>query len=205
MGSRERGQGALELALILPVLLILVILMVEAGFAMRNYLLVMAANREGVRFAARGRFSDETIAERILAAGGVVQTPGGAIPFLRTGEPNPNTGIIITHIPIQDDGSVSGSIVYITGTISLTDTRPIQASDSRVDLVSITDRNVSATVLINSQRESAGYERLDNEIIILEVFYAHNTLWRYDFAPIRTPWSMYTQSSMRVVTDSRQD
>ena len=204
MGRKERGQSLLELALILPFLLLLVIGTVEVGFAMRNYLLVMAANREGVRFAARGRFDDEVIAQRVLSAGGVVETENGPVPFLRTVGSDPNTGIIITHIPIRDDGTVSEITTYVTGTIFYTETRPIRASDSRVDLPAVVERSISITVSINNSREAEDYERLDNEIIILEVFYAHTPLWRYDFIPLGPRWVMYTQSSMRVVSDARQ-
>ncbi|HIE39005.1 MAG TPA: hypothetical protein EYH30_02230 [Anaerolineales bacterium] len=205
MGRKERGQSMLELALILPVLLVLILAVVEVGFAMRNYLLVMAANREGIRFAARGRFTDETIAQRIISAGGTIETADGSVTFLRTTGNAPNTGIIITHIPIQDDGTIpSGIIQYVTGTVSFSDTRPIQVSDSRVNMQVVADRHSDATVLINDIREANEYERLDNEVIVLEVFYAHDTLWNYDFIPLGDIYVMYTQSAMRVVSDARQ-
>jgi len=205
MRRKERGQGALELALILPVLLLLVLATVEVGFVMRDYLLVMAANREGVRFAARGRFTDSTIAHRIVSAGGIIQTADGPVPFLRTYGDAPNTGIIITHIPIQDDGTIpSGVSTYVTGTVCFSETRPIRAYDSRVDIAAITERNISQTLYINDLREASDYERLDNEVIVLEVFYAHDTLWEYEMVPLRSPWMMYTQSSMRVVSDARE-
>ena len=59
----ERGQGLLELAVILPVLLILLMGLVEIGYALRDYLVVVNACREGCRFAARGRFSDQDVGE----------------------------------------------------------------------------------------------------------------------------------------------
>jgi hypothetical protein len=43
----ERGQGMLELAVILPVLLILLMGLVEIGYALRDYLVVVNACREG--------------------------------------------------------------------------------------------------------------------------------------------------------------
>ncbi len=204
MGRKEKGQSMLELALILPILLLLVIATVEVGFAMRNYLVVMAANREGIRFAARGRYSDADIAGRVLVAGGVIETEDGTVPFLRATGNDPNVGIIITHIPMRHDGTVLGATFYVTGTVSYTDTRRIAPTDSRVNLQAVVDRNASVTVNINDLREANEYERLDNEIIILEVFYAHTPLWRYDFIPIGPRWVMYTQSTMRVVSDARQ-
>lgn len=205
MRRRERGQSIIEMMLILPILLILILAVVEVGFAMRNYLLVMAANREGVRFAARGRFTDETIAGRIVSSGGVIQASGGAVPFLRTAGDEPNTAIIITHIPIREDGTVLTPTVYVSGTLPITDgVRAATREDTRVDLITVADRNSAVTVQVNDLREQGNYERLDNEIIVLEVFYAHQTLWQYDFMPIHGPWVMYTQSAMRVVSDARQ-
>jgi len=197
---KERGQSLVELALILPILLLIVIAMVEVGYAMRNYLLVMSANREGVRFASRGRFTDDAIAQRVVTAGGVAQVAGEAVPFLRTVGDDTNTGIIITHLMVREDGTVTPTF-YVSGTIAAG--QPIASANSRVDLAAIATRNVSATIQINDMRQAAGYERLDSEIIILEVFYAHQTLWSYDIA-IQGPYVMYTQSSMRVVSDSRE-
>jgi len=204
MDRKQRGQSLVELALLLPVLLAIVILMVEVGFAMRNYLVVVGANREGVRFASRGRFDDETVAQQIVTSGGVLPGDGEPVSFLRTLGDDANTGIIITHLPIRDDGVLTPT-VYLSGTLStVTGARPIAAGDSRIDLAAIAQRNISATLQINQLRESAGYERLDSEMIVLEVFYTHETLWRYDFVPIQGPWPMYTQSSMRVVSDARE-
>jgi len=200
---KERGQSMVELALVLPLLVLLIIGLVEAGVAMRNYLVVMAANREGIRFAARGRFEDEVIAQRIISAGGLTDIQGSAVPFLRTTGTAPNTGIIITHFPILADGTVLTPTRYLTGTVCFTQTRPIQVSDSRV-VITATMWHVTTTTWINDLRQANDYEQLDNQIIFLEVFYAHNTLWASHLMP-GSPWMFYTHSSMRVVSDSRMD
>ena len=80
---RQRGQGLLELVVILPVLLILMVGVAEIGVGLRTYLLVINANREAARFAARGRYDDNRVAERVISAGGVVELGGTAVPFLR--------------------------------------------------------------------------------------------------------------------------
>jgi hypothetical protein len=200
MREKERGQSMLELALILPLLLILLVATVEAGFALRNYLLTMSANREGIRFAARGRFTDGAIAQRIVSSAGMVGTDR----FLRTTGPDPNTTIILTHIPIRADGTVPGiPDPYISGTLDL-------PAKSEVDTEAILERHIEASNTINDMRVEAGYERLDNEVVVLEVFYKHRSLWLYDFVGPLAPggdhpgeWVMYTQSTMRVVSDAR--
>ena len=48
---RERGQSLVELALILPVFLILTLAVVDFGMALRAYVTVTNAAREGARYA----------------------------------------------------------------------------------------------------------------------------------------------------------
>ena len=50
----ERGQSLAELALILPVLLILLFGVVEFGMVLKSYIQVTNATREGARYAALG-------------------------------------------------------------------------------------------------------------------------------------------------------
>jgi Flp pilus assembly protein TadG len=49
---RQKGQGLVELALVLPVILLLFMGIVELGFALNNYLAVIDAARTGSRYAA---------------------------------------------------------------------------------------------------------------------------------------------------------
>lgn len=202
MKPEERGQSVVELALLLPLLVLIAIGVVEVGYAMRNYMVVGTAAREGIRFAARGRFTDMDIARQAVTAGGMSNINEGT-PFLRTSGSDPNTGIIITHIPVRDDGTVISKTVYVTGTICLSDTRAIETNDSRVTIDTVVSRTVQTTINVNDLRESEGYERLDSEVVFLELFYCHDTLWASQYVPAG-PWPMYIRSSMRVVSDSRQ-
>ncbi|MDI6793202.1 MAG: TadE/TadG family type IV pilus assembly protein [bacterium] len=52
--SRERGQSMIELAIMLPLILLLMVGGIEVGFAFHNWHLVAEAARAGVRAAARG-------------------------------------------------------------------------------------------------------------------------------------------------------
>lgn len=51
MRTSERGQATVELALVLPVLLAVGVLLVEAALVVKDYVLVAHAAREGVRAA----------------------------------------------------------------------------------------------------------------------------------------------------------
>jgi len=63
----ERGQGLVEMALILPFLLVLVIGIVELGIALNRQLTVVNAAREGARFGATGATPSDIYAETLLA------------------------------------------------------------------------------------------------------------------------------------------
>lgn len=60
----EHGASAVEFAIILPVLLMLLFGIVEFGLAYRDYLAVTHAAREGARMAAVGEFSADEVAKR---------------------------------------------------------------------------------------------------------------------------------------------
>lgn len=63
----ERGQGLVEMALILPFLLVLVIGIVELGIALNRQLTVVNAAREGARFGATGATASDIYTETLLA------------------------------------------------------------------------------------------------------------------------------------------
>ena len=202
--KREKGQSIVEFAILLPFLLLLIIGMVETAFALRGYLMVNTACREGIRFAARGRYTDEDAARWILASGGFTTLNRQRVPFFRTTAPDPNTGVIITHIPIRADGTIGEGQRYVTGTIFVNNTvMPITPAYSRANEVDI-ERQRQETIEINNQRAAQGFERLDNQLVIVEVFYTHRTLWNYEPLGFNQILPMYSRAVMRIVSDARQ-
>jgi hypothetical protein len=201
----DRGQGLLELAVILPVLLILLMGAVEIGFALRDYLIVVNACREGCRFAARGRFSDQDVGARVVSAGGVVRlgNPPADVPFLRTHPMDENTGIIVSHIYMDSAGAVPSHTTWISGVLpsGTGGVGLILAADSQISLTQVVQRHGPATQSINATREKAGYEKMGNHIVVVEVFFMHHPLWNNPFIPLPDPWMMRAQTEMRVVTD----
>jgi Flp pilus assembly protein TadG len=209
MGNRrtQRGQALLELVVILPVLLILLMGLVEIGYALRDYLVVVNACREGCRFAARGRFGDEDVGERVITSGGTVRLgdPPSNVSFLRTAieGPDPNTAVIVTNIPTDSAGEPISVTVWTSGVLpnGAGDVRPIEPSDTMISQTQVIDRHRPVTQLINVAREDAGYERMGNHVVVVEVFFMHHPLWNNPFVPLPDPWMMYAKTEMRVVTD----
>jgi len=206
----KRGQGLVEFAIMLPILLLLLIGLAELGFAMRNYLVVVNADREGCRFAARGRFSDERVIERVVSAGGFVRIEDEDVAYLRMLGTDPNTGVIVTHIVLDSQGDPISHTMEISGAVPTgvgTNMRSIQPSDTAISLTHILETHGAATNDINATRVAAGYEEMNNHIVIVEVFFVHHPLWdnmlnRLSFGMVPgDPWPMYTMTQMRVVTD----
>lgn len=208
MVRKERGQSVVEFAILLPFLAMLIILMVETAFALRSYLVITSANREGIRFAARGRYSDEVAAQRIIQSAGMVRGENGLVPFLRTMGDDSNTGIIITHIPILADGTLGTGRVYYTGTITVDNSKvPIDEHYTKISVQQLSDRHAQFTVQVNTLRQQAGYDTLDNQLVVVEIFYVHNTLWISTVLPrpFEATIPLYSRSIMRIVSDARQN
>jgi Flp pilus assembly protein TadG len=76
--SSEDGQGVVEFAFVLPILLALIIGLVQFGIAFNNYLTITDAARVGARKAAVSRFLGDNGASAVSAArqaaGGLDQT-----------------------------------------------------------------------------------------------------------------------------------
>jgi hypothetical protein len=94
-----------ETALIAPLLLLMFLGVVEVGWALRGYLVLLNADREATRFAARGTyldFSQPDIAN--VGYGFVLQhaldSVSGQLPLDFTGD-EPNATMIITHMNID--------------------------------------------------------------------------------------------------------
>ncbi len=59
--SNEQGVSSLELALILPILVMLLVGIVQFGMAYNNYLAITHAAREGARHAAVNQFDEGAV------------------------------------------------------------------------------------------------------------------------------------------------
>ncbi|OQY26158.1 MAG: hypothetical protein B6I34_00345 [Anaerolineaceae bacterium 4572_32.1] len=68
--NQSKGQSLVELAITFPILLMFLVGIIEVGWALHSYLVIVNANREGARFAARGQEfyeNNENITDRIIA------------------------------------------------------------------------------------------------------------------------------------------
>ncbi len=218
--AQSKGQSIVEFVLVLPLLLLFLVGLVEVGFAFYNYMVLATSNREGIRLASRGRFTDAVVTERVVAAGGLREVSAGVYePNLRTLGADPNLGVIVTHVPLlvnPSTGAVTlGTVtVYISGTIAVTTTggtwttRPIQNSDTQItrqDMEDFLSKNGGYTRNINSYRSEKGYDMQSEELVIVETFYAHRPVLLSGVFRVPNPMRLYFCSTMRIIQDSRID
>lgn len=209
--KRERGQSLVEMAMVLPVLLIFFIGVAEMGAALRNYLVVVNSSREGCRFAARGGFNDELVGERVVVAGGSIRvgdfvTSTESVPFLRThsyDEHTENAGVIVTHIVLSSTGEVLSTTQWYTGVVlaeggALTESVPIADENSLLDIGEITTRHVDSTQKISKIRAEALVDERENHVVIVEVFFLHPLLLDLPLVPLPNPMQLYARTEMRI-------
>jgi hypothetical protein len=195
-GRKQAGQSMVELALLLPFLLLLLVATVEAGFALRDYLMLQSVNREGVRWAARtppgeeyrAHFYDEGIPgvfDRIRIAAD------------KAGLRAEDVNIVFSHIYILDGSPEIHQEVFPPGF-----EYPSTSYDDRMSQRAQDNADKAASV--NAMRLAEGYEPLSNELVVIETFYRHETVWGFDIVgPFGKDWTMYALSTMRLIGTGR--
>jgi len=153
----ESGQSLAELALVMPLLLMILVAMVEVGWAMRSHLIVTTASREAARFAARRVFDYPEIAE----------VADAALFYLHpvyVGA-DANATIIITKVQINAEGnwSIDGGQPYVNGDLPV-ETRMEDATYNQIG---------ADNELFNNTHPGIDSE---NNVVVVEVFYDHDLL-----------------------------
>jgi hypothetical protein len=206
---RDEGQSLVEMAITLPLLLVMFIGLIEIGYVLRNYLIVVNANREGARFAARGRWFEEDswyqIAKRVVSAGG--SDGNNEVPVLRTqgyGEYPGNTKIFVTYIEVPSQVDDTGGMIieptnwtrWVSGTLEY---------DSEIDADALAEAARQANFNFNQQFLGQLDIASEDNFVVVETWYEHEQLLKLpiftEILPEIVP--LYAQTTMRVTLDSR--
>lgn len=194
---RERGQSLVELAILLPALLILFVMLVEVGAAAHSYFLVTNAAREGARMAVKGEYSDDDIALLVLQS---LRSLPDATTTDEEGRliANPETTTVILSDLAQEwgeDRSFSYRIV-----------------EQRVIAGAERPSNLSEAFLNEKAQEAGAYsawydpESGGTRLIAVEVFYAHpQMLGFFNFSVLPQRVTLWSHTIMRVGATSREN
>jgi Flp pilus assembly protein TadG len=185
----EHGQSTLELTGITIVLLIFLLGLVEVALVLRAKVILTNANREAARYASRGIYTDQEIAERTLAAF------AGQLPADASGKDGPpNTTIIITRFripatstatdqPIRYPAYVTGTFKYVTARGQITETMT-RLPKNQLQL--LTTENTDFFT--------------DHDVVYVETYYNHPQMLNAPLIHSLIPTStvLYEQTSMRI-------
>lgn len=186
------GQSLVELAITLPVLLLLFLGLIELGMAMRANLVLNNAVREAARLAGRGVYTSEQIAQQAL--NGLSQLP------VQMSGPAVNTAIIVTCFAIpafEDAGKPYGGAtysVYATGTVAY--------SSKLTPTVDYINKFREQNRQFNDQLVATHPDavRGGHDIVFVELYYLHHQLLN---APLvewvfPDPMVLYSKAMMRI-------
>jgi Flp pilus assembly protein TadG len=215
--GNTQGQSLVELTITLPILLLMFVGLVEIGYVLRNYLVVVNATREGTRFAARGQWFDnadepegaaDPIIERVLAAGGYVGDPQDGVRVLRTesaGAEHPaNAKVIIYFVSIPDQIDGTGGLAYEAPATVSWIAGPL-SYDSKIDIVAEAEAARQANYEFNDEYYVQGELDMpsENNFVIIETYYAHRQLLGMpiftEILPDIIP--LYSKADMRITLD----
>ena len=94
---RNEGQAAVEMALILPILVVLVLAIAQFGIAFNNYLTLTDATRAGARKAAVSRFiGDGGASAQALVITDASGVPGVSATVTSTNWNVPGSDVVVT-------------------------------------------------------------------------------------------------------------
>jgi Flp pilus assembly protein TadG len=94
--DRQRGQALLEFALLLPFFLILILSIVDFGWALRSWITVTNSAREGARLAAVGATCDD-IKQRAVDTSADLLTVGDVSVTNCQGEPGDDVSVTVSY------------------------------------------------------------------------------------------------------------
>ena len=90
--SSERGQALIELAFILPVMLVFLLVLVDFGLALDRREVIQHAAREGARYGAVGHTVNEIKAQTVDQSEGVLTTSNVSVCYVDGTDANSNVG-----------------------------------------------------------------------------------------------------------------
>jgi hypothetical protein len=188
----RRGQNFVELALLLPPLLVLLMGMMEIGFLIHSYSSVAVAAREAARFGARGlHLTLDEIADVAWTAMEV---------SLQANESN--TAIIVTEIDIDPDGSIVRNKSKKFGTIDAVSEVCLTeiCAPGLIDVDAMQDENAAFSADAERCSESAGFG-CRNDFVIVEIFFDHDLKMATPFVDffLELPVRIDQQGIMRVL------
>jgi hypothetical protein len=196
---KEKGQSLVEMAIIMPILLIMFLGVLEVGFAIRSYMIILDASREGARYASKTYSMDLRNAETAkFSYTNIISHTSLNLDRLPDDE---ITDIIITNIQIFGEETITKSGRYtVTNPINMTWYGTDNWRNSQLELEEITNELVSENRALNEViRETGGSQEYQREqgCIIVEIIVKHHQLIKFPAFTWADPTPFHVFTMMR--------
>jgi hypothetical protein len=198
----KRGQSFVEMAFLIPALLIALFLMLEVSWWLRSYMVIGTATREGARFGSRSPNIEVTSNQKSQDVAKLTADSMREIIEVDMLGTTQNARVFVTLIQIDTSGTMrvlnSGS-PYFIGDLSAASrvcfSQP--CPDGHFDISEAVDSNVAFS---GDSSFCPSGEVCNNDLVIVEVFYQHDPLiLQSNLLPDGI--LSYSRSVMRVVID----
>jgi hypothetical protein len=194
--KQSLGQSFVEIALTLPLILLVFLGMIEVGFAAHSYLVVTNASREGARFGSRG--VHVPIDDIIF----VVETAmEGSLELEYEGD-DANTSIIITQVDIDENGNYTIYDQGIRGTLSVPSS-VCEPGDSPCDPHDLEIQEfIDANLNFNASEGLCDeHDGCNSDFIVVEVIHMYESAVLSGFARefLPSPFPISGRAIMRVL------
>jgi hypothetical protein len=192
----QHGQSFVEMAVTLPLILLVFLGMVEVGFAAHTYLVVVNASREGARFGSRGVHvsTDDIIS--------VVETAIQSNFDLNFEGEDANATIIVSEIDIDANGDYQIYDQGVLGALSMTSTicepTDLPCNPHDLNLQEFINTNHFFNSTEGLCNESGG---CNSDFIVVEVTYMYESAVLSGFVRefIPSPFPVTGRAVMRVL------
>jgi Flp pilus assembly protein TadG len=122
---RERGQSLVELALVLPVFLLIVMATIDFGWALRSYIVITNSAREGARVGVVGADEDDIKARVVDKSAGLLEVANVTVTNAQT-EPGTELSVRVDYQHAYI--SPLGSLIELISGGSIPDPLPISST-----------------------------------------------------------------------------
>jgi len=125
--TSQRGQSLVEFALVLPIFLILVLSIIDFGWALRAYLTATNSAREGARLGVIGATADQITTRTLDSSTGLLTAGDVTVTFSDPGH-QPGTSVTVDVTYQYNYITPLGSLIAAIGGSALPDPLPINTS-----------------------------------------------------------------------------
>ena len=202
--QQSKGQSLVEMAIVTPILIFMLIGVIETGWALHGYLVLINANREAARFAVRQNYldfnSNDVGYEKVLSH--TYSTLSGQLPVDFTSRDT----IIISYIEVEATCTGAYTITTPLNVPTYTWKMPLTSTQmTRLNYTELASEALRLQIQHSCAEEAASFTPRPNGMLTVEMWHKHFQLFGFPLIsnPHTDPTTFYVRSTFRKIIDSR--